>query len=147
MEFDEYDMAETIKNRQKREDMQEKLASSQDQVLRALKDMVIRCAPDGTQDDGDFVGFYVLPTGPVHRAIATLQNVGISADTMGDVSVISRYQAHLRQLIEAESTRREEALLDELLGYAMRKANHFTNVTALSADDIKEWYQERELKR
>lgn len=69
-----------------------------EQAIQALKDIVIHAAPDGTQDDGDFVGFYVLPTGPVHRAIATLQNVGQSADTMGDVAVISRYQAHLAQL-------------------------------------------------
>ena len=62
-----------------------------------LKDLVVRAAPDGTQDDGDFVGFYVLPTGSVHRAIAYFQDKG-GIETLGDASVISRYQAHLKRV-------------------------------------------------
>lgn len=36
-----------------------------------LADMVVKCTEFGTQD-GDFVSAYILPTGPVHRAIPWL---------------------------------------------------------------------------
>ena len=71
------------------------------QIEKLLKDTVLYAAPDGTQDDGDFVGFYVIPTGPIHRVIAYFQDKG-GIQPMGDVSVISRYQAHLQDIIVKE---------------------------------------------
>ncbi|MEW1951060.1 hypothetical protein AB0280_17635 [Pseudarthrobacter sp902506025] len=87
-----------------------KLIKARDELrerpIEALRDIIVHAAPDGTQDDGEFIGFYVLPTGPVHRGLVALQAVGQARETMGDVAVISRYQAHLEQ-------REREIRLDE----------------------------------
>lgn len=72
--------------------------AKRERVTEALKDIIVHAAPDGTQDDGDFIGFYILPTGPIHRGIVALQSVGEAREPMGDVSVISRYQARLATL-------------------------------------------------
>lgn len=42
-----------------------------------LADIVKKAAPYGTQD-GDFIASYILPTGPIHRAIPYLDNKGIA---------------------------------------------------------------------
>lgn len=48
------------------------------QLIDALASCVARASDYGTQDEGDFVAFYLLPTGPIHRAIALLQQHGIN---------------------------------------------------------------------
>lgn len=50
------------------------------EAAELLADMVVRCTEHGTQDDngdGGFVASYLLPTGPIHRAIPWLQERGI----------------------------------------------------------------------
>ena len=45
-------------------------------VLDALRSCVIRAQGDGVQD-GAFIARYTLPTGPIHRAITLLGEMGI----------------------------------------------------------------------
>jgi hypothetical protein len=45
-------------------------------LLDALADCVVKATEYGTQDGG-FVASYILPTGPIHRAIPLLQQYGI----------------------------------------------------------------------
>lgn len=45
-------------------------------LIDALADLVVKCAPYGAQDVG-FVFVYLVPTGPVHRAIALLHEQGV----------------------------------------------------------------------
>lgn len=79
-------------------------------VDNLLRDIMIHAAPDGIQD-GDFIGFYVIPTGPIHSAIAHFSSKD-GLTPMGDVSVISQYQAHLtsygleREILQAESIKK-----------------------------------------
>jgi hypothetical protein len=47
------------------------------EAVDLLADMVVKCTEYGTQD-GDFVASYLLPTGPVHRAIPWLDQRGIN---------------------------------------------------------------------
>lgn len=47
-----------------------------DLALYLLTDIVQKAIPYGTQD-GEFVASYLLQTGPIHRAIAFLQQRGI----------------------------------------------------------------------
>jgi hypothetical protein len=51
-------------------------AEAIDEAVDLLTDMVVKCTEYGTQDDG-FVAYYILPTGPVHRAIPWLEERGI----------------------------------------------------------------------
>ena len=75
---------------------------SKDDVLDALEAIVTHAAPEGTQDDGDFVGFYVLSTGELHKAIPVLKKYGKFATPLGDPKLKSRYQAHLKKELVAE---------------------------------------------
>lgn len=45
-------------------------------ALDLLADLVVKCTPYGEQDGG-FVAMYLMPTGPVHRAIPYLEQRGI----------------------------------------------------------------------
>lgn len=46
-------------------------------ALGLLADLIVKCTEYGTQDGG-FVAMYLLPTGPVHRAIPFLEQRGIT---------------------------------------------------------------------
>ncbi len=48
------------------------------ELLNALADVVTKATDFGEQDDG-FVSHYLLPTGPIHRAIPLLQRLGFTA--------------------------------------------------------------------
>jgi hypothetical protein len=53
--------------------------AGRDDVARAvelLADLIVKCTEYGVQD-GEFVAMYLLPTGPVHRAIPWLEERGI----------------------------------------------------------------------
>ena len=50
---------------------------ARDELLNALADCVAKATEYGSQDDG-FVATYILPTGPLHRAIPLLQRYGIT---------------------------------------------------------------------
>lgn len=54
------------------------LLEQRDVLVRALTDCVRKATDYGTQD-GDFVAMYLLPTGPIHRAIPLLQRHGVTA--------------------------------------------------------------------
>lgn len=82
----------------------EKTPTLESLLLGLLK----HAAPAGTQDDGDFVGYYVIPTGPVHRAMAAA-----GVDTHGDVAGISRYQADLAAERTKSAIAELEALVDK----------------------------------
>lgn len=45
-------------------------------ALDMLADMVVKATEYGTQDGG-FVAMYLMPTGPIHRAIPYLEAHGI----------------------------------------------------------------------
>jgi hypothetical protein len=45
-------------------------------AIDLLADLVVKCTEYGRQD-GDFVASYILPTGPVHRAIPWLEQRGV----------------------------------------------------------------------
>lgn len=45
--------------------------------VRALADCVVKATEYGSQDGG-FVASYILPTGPIHRAIPLLQELGVT---------------------------------------------------------------------
>ena len=47
------------------------------QAVDLLADMVVKCTEYGSQDGG-FVANYIMPTGPVHRAIPWLQQHGVT---------------------------------------------------------------------
>jgi hypothetical protein len=47
-----------------------------DQIVGALADTVAKATDYGVQD-GEFVAAYILPTGPIHRAIPLLSELGI----------------------------------------------------------------------
>ncbi len=47
------------------------MASADRRLVDALADLVVKCVPYGEQDGG-FVFVYLVPTGPVHRAITLL---------------------------------------------------------------------------
>jgi hypothetical protein len=47
-----------------------------DRLIGALADLVVKGAPYGEQDGG-YVFLYLLPTGPIHRAITLLQEHGV----------------------------------------------------------------------
>lgn len=51
------------------------LMDDRDQAVALVADMVVKATEYGTQD-GDFVAAYLLPTGPIHRAIPWLQEHG-----------------------------------------------------------------------
>jgi hypothetical protein len=51
-------------------------ANAERALVDALADLVVKCAPYGEQDGG-FVFVYLVPTGPVHRAIALLRDHGL----------------------------------------------------------------------
>lgn len=54
-----------------------KVLANLDATRNALADCVVKATEYGDQDDG-FVAMYILPTGPIHRAIPMLEAVGIS---------------------------------------------------------------------
>lgn len=47
------------------------------ELLGALADCVVKATEYGTQDGG-FVAMYLLPTGPIHRAIPLLERYGVT---------------------------------------------------------------------
>jgi hypothetical protein len=47
------------------------------ELLDALADCVIKATEYGDQDGG-FVAAYIMPTGPIHRAIPLLERHGIT---------------------------------------------------------------------
>lgn len=47
------------------------------EALNALADCVVKATPYGTQD-GDFIAAYIMPTGPLHRAMPLLERHGIT---------------------------------------------------------------------
>jgi hypothetical protein len=51
--------------------------TEQQTALALLADLIVKCTEHGDQDGG-FVAFYLLPTGPVHRAIPFLEAHGIT---------------------------------------------------------------------
>lgn len=51
--------------------------TEQQELIDALADCVTKAVEYGEQDGG-FVAFYLLPTGPIHRAIPLLQRHGIT---------------------------------------------------------------------
>jgi hypothetical protein len=53
------------------------LTAERDAARNALADMVVKATDYGKQD-GDFVYAYIIPTGPMHRAIPLLENAGIA---------------------------------------------------------------------
>lgn len=53
------------------------VAEERQQLLDALTDCVVKATDYGTQD-GDFVAMYILPTGPIHRAIPLLERMGVT---------------------------------------------------------------------
>lgn len=46
------------------------------ELAGALADCVVKATPYGVQD-GDFVATYILPTGPLHRAMPLLERLGV----------------------------------------------------------------------
>jgi hypothetical protein len=48
-----------------------------DEAVELLADLVAKCTEYGTQE-GEFVAYYLLPTGPVHRAIPWLEQHGVT---------------------------------------------------------------------
>jgi hypothetical protein len=48
------------------------------ELANALADCVVKATPYGTQDD-DFMATYIMPTGPLHRAMPLLERLGIIA--------------------------------------------------------------------
>lgn len=50
---------------------------------QVLADIVTKAAPFG-QQDGEFVAFYILPTGPMHRAIPLLAEQGVHVRPVGE---------------------------------------------------------------
>lgn len=101
-----------------------------DKVLNLLESIIANAAPDGTQDDGDFVGFYVLKTGLIHKAIPLLRKYKRVDMPMGDPLENERYQAHLENYI----TTKCNELLDRLESKAIKIANEDTEpVVLLSA--------------
>lgn len=53
------------------------MAADEATALDMLADLIVKCTEFGSQD-GDFVAMYLLPTGPVHRAIPFLEQRGIT---------------------------------------------------------------------
>jgi hypothetical protein len=53
------------------------VTGERDDALQMLADFVFKATEYGTQD-GDFVANYLLPTGPIHRAIPWLEQRGIN---------------------------------------------------------------------
>ena len=45
-------------------------------LVNALADIVVKATEYGTQD-GEFVANYLIPTGPLHRAMPLLENMGV----------------------------------------------------------------------
>jgi len=84
------------------------VGEAQKPLLDALQKIVNRAAPDGTQEDGDYVGFYVVPTGPIHLAIPLLQAAGRDAQSHNVPEAVERYQAHLAQLHHSQSAGQEK---------------------------------------
>jgi len=58
-------------------DEYEKTVRDLQEAKALLADLVFKATDYGTQD-GDFVANYILPTGPIHRAIPWLQERGIT---------------------------------------------------------------------
>ena len=54
----------------------QRLAASLDKVLKALSDCVAKTTNYGEDEDG-FMQIYIMPTGPIHRAISLLAEFGI----------------------------------------------------------------------
>jgi hypothetical protein len=50
---------------------------------KVLSDIVTKATPFGVQD-GDFIASYILPTGPMHRAIPLLAEQGVHVRPMGE---------------------------------------------------------------
>jgi hypothetical protein len=46
------------------------------EAVDLLADLIVKCTEYGSQEGG-FVAFYLLPTGPVHRAIPWLEQRGV----------------------------------------------------------------------
>jgi hypothetical protein len=46
-------------------------------LIDALADCVVKATEYGKQDGG-FVAYYLLPTGPIHRVISLLQELGVT---------------------------------------------------------------------
>lgn len=53
------------------------VAEDRQQLIEALADCVAKATDYGTQD-GSFVAMYLLPTGPIHRAIPLLERMGVT---------------------------------------------------------------------
>lgn len=53
------------------------LIRSRDALREALADCVVKATEYGVQD-GDFVASYILPTGPIHRAMPLLEGEGVT---------------------------------------------------------------------
>jgi hypothetical protein len=47
------------------------------ELIDALADCVVKATPYGIQE-GDFIANYILPTGPLHRAMPLLERHGIT---------------------------------------------------------------------
>lgn len=83
-------------------------ANTIEELLTALESIVVNAAAGGTQEDGNFVGFYVLNTGAIHRAIPILQKHGRLAQPMRDLTTKKRYQALI--------TSQKQALIQDIMG-------------------------------
>lgn len=53
------------------------LIRSRDALRESLADCVVKATEYGVQD-GDFVASYILPTGPIHRAMPLLEGEGVT---------------------------------------------------------------------
>lgn len=51
-------------------------AGAERRLVDALADVVVKCAAYGEQDGG-YVFLYLLPTGPIHRAVVLLGEIGV----------------------------------------------------------------------
>jgi hypothetical protein len=58
-------------------EVRRKADQERDELLNALADCVVKATEYGEQDGG-FVATYLLPTGPLHRAIPLLDRYGIT---------------------------------------------------------------------
>lgn len=58
------------------------VSDAANRLLTALRDCVAQATDYGEQEGG-FVAFYILPTGPIHRAIPLLQEFGITVRPHG----------------------------------------------------------------
>lgn len=101
---------------------------TREELLNALADCVVKATEYGEQDGG-FVRNYILPTGPIHRAIHLLDRAKVTARPGFD-GTLRQPTAEQRAAIEAFVADMEDRVIPDIVATVRRRAEDAARIRA-----------------